>query len=209
MKVRILTTVVVVFIFAGMLKTFFYTPLAKADHCHPTPNTSSVTTPTQTTTSNAPNTNIERQRNSTRVLSINNKPVKTVVSSFNNRSVGSDTLSIEDIYSKEFPMAISSINQAVKALKSGDRQTELVELNKALDKLTKVYRALETHVKPQFANSLICPIMGSPIEISMVDKSLTREYKGRKIAFCCSECPSAWDKLSDVEKQTKVPGVKS
>jgi hypothetical protein len=106
-------------------------------------------------------------------------------------------------------MAISSISQAVKAIQSGNRQTELAELSKALGKLTEIHKALGTHIKPQFANSLLCPIMGSAIDLSMVDESLTRSYKGRKIAFCCNGCPSVWDKLSDVEKQAKVPGVKS
>ena len=34
------------------------------------------------------------------------------------------------------------------------------------------------------------------------------DYKGRKVAFCCAGCPSTWDKLSDPQKQAKVPGVK-
>jgi hypothetical protein len=105
-------------------------------------------------------------------------------------------------------MAIVSLGEALKAIQSGDRQTELAELGKAIDKLLTVYNALGTQVKPQFANSLSCPIMGSPIDINVVDASLTRDYNGRKVAFCCAGCPSAWDQLSDPQKQSKVLGVK-
>ncbi len=103
-------------------------------------------------------------------------------------------------------MAILSINKAVEAINSGDRQTELAELKNALEKLITVYKALGTQSKLQYANSLRCPIMGSPIDISKVDESLMRDYKGRKIAFCCAGCPSAWDKLTQNQKQKNVPG---
>jgi hypothetical protein len=105
-------------------------------------------------------------------------------------------------------MALVSLGEALKAIQSGDRETELAKLISATQTLITVYDALGTQVRPQFANSLSCPIMGSPIDINMVDESLTRDYAGRKVAFCCAGCPSAWDKLSDPQKQARVPGVK-
>lgn len=213
MNTRNFLKVVAVVCVVGMLTTCLHITQVKADHCHPTITKEPVKSPTPPTTSNAPvrttESSLGRQHNNTRVLSINNKPAKSSVLSVKNSSTGSDILSLEEIYSKDFPLVISSIDQAVKAIQSGDRQTELSELSNALGKLTEIHKALGTHIKPQFANSLRCPIMGSPIDLSMVNESLTRSYKGRKVAFCCNGCPSAWDKLSDAEKQAKVPGVKS
>jgi hypothetical protein len=117
-------------------------------------------------------------------------------------------LSFEELYSRDFPTAILSLGKAIKAMQSGDRDTELTELISATQKLIAVYDALGTQVRPQFANSLSCPMMGSPIDINMVDEGLTRDYAGRKVAFCCAGCPSAWDQLSDPQKQARVPGVK-
>jgi hypothetical protein len=213
MNLRSFTTVVAIVGLAGMLTAFLHVAQVKADHCHPT-HTKAPQTPSEPSTpSNKPvstsESNLGRQHNNSRVLSINKKPFNADISSSKIGLAGSDTLSLEEIYSKDFPIAISSINNAVKAIQSGDRSTELAELSKALDKLTMVYKALGTHVKPQFANSLICPIMGSPIDVSKVNENLMRSFKGRKIAFCCNGCPSAWDKLSNAEKQAKVPGLKS
>jgi hypothetical protein len=52
-----------------------------------------------------------------------------------------------------------------------------------------------------------CPIMGSAIDPTKVPPSLTREYKGQKVGFCCAACPPAWDKLSDADKDAKLAKV--
>lgn len=52
-----------------------------------------------------------------------------------------------------------------------------------------------------------CPIMGSAINPAKVPDSLTREYKGQKIGFCCTGCPAAWDRLSDADKDAKLAKV--
>ncbi len=211
MNKRKLVTVVVIIGVAAILTTCLPMTQVRANHCHPEHTKTAATPPTPTTkpAARTRTSTQSHQRTFTRIPNPINKPVRSSVSSFENRTVGSETLSFEDIYSRDFPMAIVSIGEAVKAIESGDRQTELAELTKALDKLMKVYKAMGTQVKPQFANSLRCPIMGSPIDINMVDDSLTRDYNGRKVAFCCAGCPSAWDKLSNSEKQSKVPGLKS
>ena len=92
----------------------------------------------------------------------------------------------------------------MKAIESGDKQTELTELIKVLDKLITIQEALNTNGKPRFINSLYCPIKGSLINPDSVNENLIREYKGRNVAFCCTECPSTWYKLSDVQKQAKL-----
>ena len=52
-----------------------------------------------------------------------------------------------------------------------------------------------------------CPIMGSALDLPNVPDNLTREYKGEKVAFCCGGCPSAWDALTDEQKDAKLAGV--
>ena len=48
-----------------------------------------------------------------------------------------------------------------------------------------------------------CPMTGDPVDPN-VD---TVDYKGEAVGFCCDECPSEWNKLSDSEKQTKLDEV--
>jgi len=49
-----------------------------------------------------------------------------------------------------------------------------------------------------------CPLMGSKFNNAKVSPDLVREFEGQKIGFCCAGCPDKWDKLSDVEKATKL-----
>ncbi len=211
MKTRRLLTVVAIVVVAAILTTSLPTTQVKANHCHPEHTKTAATPPTTPTPARrvarprVPNPG--RQRTRTRVPSTHSTSVTTGVSSLQNGTVGSQASSFEEIYSRDLPMAIVSLGEVLKAIKSGDRKTELDELGKAIDKLIIVRKALGTHVKPQFANSLSCPIMGSPIDMNMVDESLTRDYGGRKVAFCCAGCPSTWDRLDDVQKQVKVPEV--
>ena len=102
---------------------------------------------------------------------------------------------------------ILSVDKAVSAIESGDKKSALAELHKARKMLIAIYGAIGTHLKPQFANNR-CPIMGSPINPEKVTKILVRDYMGQKVAFCCAGCPSTWDKLTDAQKQAKLPKVK-
>ena len=47
-----------------------------------------------------------------------------------------------------------------------------------------------------------CPIMGTAV--SEVPASLTRQFEGKTVGFCCEMCPPAWDKLSDADKAKKL-----
>ena len=58
-----------------------------------------------------------------------------------------------------------------------------------------------------YANAT-CPIMGSKIDPANVTDSLVRDFKGRKVAFCCGSCPGQWDKLSDEDKVAKLAAAK-
>ena len=182
-----------------------------ASHCHPihTKTATASPTPVEKPAARKRVSNPRRQNTWTKIPTPNIKPVRSSVSSIEHRLGVSETLSLDEIYSRDFPEAILSIAEAVKAIQSGDRQTELTELSKALEKLITVHKAMESQVKLQYANSLHCPIMGSSIFINMVDINLTRDYKGQKIAFCCPGCPAEWDKLTEAQKQAKLTGVKS
>jgi hypothetical protein len=52
-----------------------------------------------------------------------------------------------------------------------------------------------------------CPMKGLPVDPVTVPDSRTREYKGRRIGFCCTGCPEAWDKLTDAERDAKLAAV--
>lgn len=52
-----------------------------------------------------------------------------------------------------------------------------------------------------------CPIMGGKVDPKTVPASLTRQYKGKTIGFCCGGCPPQWDKLSDEEKDKKLEAI--
>jgi hypothetical protein len=53
-----------------------------------------------------------------------------------------------------------------------------------------------------------CPIAGSHgVPGKMAPASLTRDYKGQKVGFCCDGCPPVWDKMSDQQKQAALDAV--
>lgn len=199
-------TVISVFIVVIVLA--ICTPLSqlKADHCHTEQTQPTAPSMNESARTKAPNT----QRQHTRTTSEPNKGrymERNVVGPI--QGSGANAIpSLEDIYSKDLPMAILSIGQAVDAAESGDKKTELAELKKAVTTLVTIRAALEKHIKPQFANTR-CPIMGTPIEREKVNQNLIRDYNGQKIAFCCAGCPSAWDKLTDAQKQSKLYQTKS
>ena len=47
-----------------------------------------------------------------------------------------------------------------------------------------------------------CPISGKP-----VSGTNTVSYKGQTVGFCCGNCPNAWAKLSDSEKDAKLAAM--
>ncbi len=205
MNKRRLATVVIVIGVAVIIAVSLPLTQAQADHCHPSHKQTPKTDMKKPVRTRA--LNLERQRARARVSSIDKAPVRVKDSNLEKKPVRVETLSLDMIRSRELPIAILSIDKAAKAVESGDNKTALAELNKAQKMLIAIYGALGKHVKPQFANNR-CPIMGSPINPNRISKNLIRDYKGQKVAFCCAGCPSAWDKLTDAQKQAKLPKVK-
>jgi hypothetical protein len=52
-----------------------------------------------------------------------------------------------------------------------------------------------------------CPMTGKVLDREKVPADLRREFKGKLVGFCCKNCPPAWDKLTDEEKQAKLDKV--
>ena len=205
MNKRRLAIVVIVIGVAVIIAVSLPLTQAQANHCHPSHKQTPKTDMKKPVSTRA--LNLERQRARARVSSIDKAPVRIKDSNLEKKPVRVETLSLDMIRSRELPIAILSIDKAAKAVESGNNKTALAELHKAQKMLIIIYGALGKHVKPQFANNR-CPIMGSPINPNRISKNLIRDYKGQKVAFCCAGCPSTWDKLTDAQKQAKLPKVK-
>ena len=54
-----------------------------------------------------------------------------------------------------------------------------------------------------------CPIMGSQIDPNKVPASLTRQWQGQTIGFCCPGCPEQWDELTDEQKAQKLAAAQA
>ena len=50
----------------------------------------------------------------------------------------------------------------------------------------------------------ICPMMGTKIDPAKVPAKLVREYKGKKVGFCCAMCLPKWDKLTDEKRDELI-----
>lgn len=54
-----------------------------------------------------------------------------------------------------------------------------------------------------------CPIAGSHSigEARTTVASLTRDFNGKKIGFCCEDCPPVWDHMSEADKTAALNAV--
>lgn len=171
---------------------------AHADHCH--------SSQSQTANTNVPKTDT---RKSVPARSSRSARQSTWISipRPDNRHRRLNIPNLEEIYSRDLPMVMLSIEKAARAMEAGDKTATEGELLTARQILIALNGILDEHMKPRFANSH-CPIMGLPIEVSAVDESLIRDHTGWKVAFCCAGCPKAWDRLNDAQKHFRVRGVK-
>lgn len=53
----------------------------------------------------------------------------------------------------------------------------------------------------------ICPIMNQKIDRDKVPASLTLDFEGKKVGFCCVQCVGKWKTLSDADKRAKLTAV--
>lgn len=52
-----------------------------------------------------------------------------------------------------------------------------------------------------------CPIGDDPIDAAAHDASLTRQWRGQTVGFCCAGCLGPWDKMSDAERERALAAV--
>jgi hypothetical protein len=50
----------------------------------------------------------------------------------------------------------------------------------------------------------VCPIMNTAIDRTQVPASLVVDFEGQKVGFCCGQCPSQWQRLSEDQKRAKL-----
>ena len=105
----------------------------------------------------------------------------------------------------------SILAAARKAADAGDAKAAAIEIAKAQQLLTGMQKRMPA-LKPAAgpvgkAGKIVntrCPIMGNKVNVERIPANLTREFKGKKVGFCCGGCPAAWDKLPDAVKTTKL-----
>ncbi len=97
--------------------------------------------------------------------------------------------------------ALKSLDAAIKAMEAGHKDMALVSLKEARRHVAASRQAMMK--SDQIVNAR-CPIMGTKLVPEKVPANLTKEYKGRKVGFCCGGCPAEWDKLSDGQKLQKL-----
>lgn len=107
------------------------------------------------------------------------------------------------------------LEQAVKALEAGEKASALAHLKAAQGTVRDMHHtcsacmdrgkhaAAATSAAKEYANTH-CPIMGGKIDPAKVTPKLTREWQGKKVAFCCSPCIDKWEKMSDEEKKAAL-----
>jgi len=108
---------------------------------------------------------------------------------------------------EDISAATAAIKAATEAIDKGDTQAAKSELEKADKLLATVHKSMEENIEKMPCVNARCPISGKPVDTMDRPKDCTRMYKGMKVGFCCPNCPPAWDKLTDEEKDTKLKGA--
>ena len=103
------------------------------------------------------------------------------------------------MHTKRMGEMLEAIDKASKAVEAGRKDTALAELKKVRQLVVACQQAMSQRI----VNAL-CPIMGTKLNLDKVTDKLTRMYEGKKVGFCCNNCPAAWDELSAEEKAKKL-----
>ena len=117
-----------------------------------------------------------------------------------------DQDSLANVHLNQIPALLQTVKEAEKAIRSDDKEAALSALKQVKKQLQVVKQATGKHIQPLILNTK-CPLMGDKIKLAKLTSKTVRPYKGKYVAFCCSDCGSDWDKLSDGEKEAKVPNA--
>jgi hypothetical protein len=52
-----------------------------------------------------------------------------------------------------------------------------------------------------------CPMTGNAINANDISRDMTANFDGQTVGFCCAQCVSEWEQLSDEEKQDRLDDV--
>ncbi|MHC4295535.1 MAG: hypothetical protein ACYSTL_08105 [Planctomycetota bacterium] len=108
---------------------------------------------------------------------------------------------------RDLDRAIKGFEDIRGAISAGQTKIALAELKSAQEYITasrqKVVDALMKPQAPRVVNRY-CPITEKKFDPITVPDERIRAFKGQKVGFCCTECPPAWDKLTDEEKSDKL-----
>lgn len=108
---------------------------------------------------------------------------------------------------KDTAAALVLLDEALKAMDTGDTADVKVKIEKAKMMLNDMQAAQKTCLQQMPAAVDRCPMTGKKIGLMSTPEDQTRLYKGRKIGFCSPACPPAWEKLTDAEKDAKLEKV--
>ncbi|MHB0946880.1 MAG: COG1470 family protein [Sedimentisphaerales bacterium] len=100
--------------------------------------------------------------------------------------------------------AKAAIKAAIAAIDNGDTATAKNEMEKADKLLSNVHKGMKENMQKMPCCNVKCPIEGKSIDRMGCSNELTRTHKGMKVGFCCAACPSAWDNLTDGQKDDKL-----
>jgi hypothetical protein len=108
---------------------------------------------------------------------------------------------------KETTEVMAMLDAAVKALDAGNTADAKIEIEKAQKMLKDMHMAQKKCMEKMPTVNDRCPITEKKIDMMNTPEDLTTIYKGKKVGFCCPNCPPAWDKLTDKEKDEKLAKV--
>ncbi|NIA20398.1 MAG: hypothetical protein GWP05_00155 [Anaerolineaceae bacterium] len=107
--------------------------------------------------------------------------------------------SMQKMHMMRMGEVLGAIDKATKAVEAGDKTTALAELKKVRQLVVACRQAMSQRLVNAF-----CPIMGDKLDLNKVTAKRTRMFEGKRVGFCCNNCPAAWDKLSAEEKAKKL-----
>ncbi len=113
--------------------------------------------------------------------------------------------------------AVTDLDRALKAMEDvqeavteDNKKIALEELERVKEMLARARKPLVTALtRPKKVVNWQCPMMGTKLDPTKVPMQLTRQYKGKLVGFCCAQCPAAWDKLSDEQREAKLKAAKA
>lgn len=102
---------------------------------------------------------------------------------------------------------MTMLDAAVVALDAGNTDDAKKEIEKARAILKNMKMMQKKCIEKMPTVNDACPISGQKIGMMDTPEKLTTIFKGKKVGFCCPNCPPAWDKLTDTEKEEKLAKV--